>query len=1419
MRRWIRSLLLAVLCCLAVPGIAAAQADVITGRVLGPDGQPLVGARVEVISVELETTRSALTDQNGRYMLLFPDGGGRYVLRISFLGMSDIVQTLVREDEELLLANVTMQSQAIALDTITVRAQPLIPGRGQTGEQTTNLSQDLLNRLPLPDLDPSTIAQIAAGVISLGVDSLTGRINFSVAGMSDLLNQFLLDGVIMGQGGMNVPEEGVRQTSVTTNTFDVSRGGFAGGQVSMSTARGTNRAGGAFNYRFDDDALQANASANLNAFTRHNIGGAWGGPIRSNRLFYNAAFQLLRNTDHRFALSATDPLAAQRSGVSVDSIARFLDILGDDFGLPIAGQTGPYQQLGSDLRLQGRLDWNALQRRTQSHTVSVRGNLNVNEQDSTRISPLDLLQRGGDVERDSRMFGVSVQSRLRTNWTHSLNASFSESWNDAIPFVQMPEGRVRVTSDFEDGTRDTRSLTFGGNRNMPAEAYARDLQVSNELSLLVPWGHHLHRLKVGGLLQRQRDISRSTDNVFGSYSYASLADFEANRPDRYERALTERDSRTGRINAGAFLGDTWRISQPLEVTFGARWDYSRLDQKPAYNPAIESAFGRRTDVVPQASGFSPRLGFSYRMSEPQQPIRSLTGGIGVFSGRAPTGIFSQAVRQTGLPDGDTRLICIGDAVPMPDWSLFMTGGVPGPDACADGGVGVPPTFSSSAPTVTLVSPDQRMPASLRAEIGYRGQLRPAFTGNFRYLYSRGMGLWGYRDINLDESRTFTLGNESRPFFGDASGIVERTGATSLASSRRFEEFGNVFDIVSDLSSETHQLSAQIAGLLSLRTTLMVNYTLGFSRDQGAGGGGGMMGGGMGGGMMGGMGGGLVPMPPTAGSPNEREWAVAGNDRRHTFNVALSRALSPTFEIAAVARTASGSPFTPMVGGDINGDGLRNDRAFVFDPATVADPAVAEAMQRLLDAAPGRIQSCLHEQLGRIADRNSCRNGWSQSLDLRASLRPNLPRFDRRVTVSIDARNVLTGLDQVFHGRDAMRGWGEGANADPTLLNVRGFDAASRSFVYEVNEAFGQNRRGAGAMRNPFALTISARVQLGGNPAIANRGFGQGFGPLAGSFEGLMGGGMAMGMGGGGGAVMMGGGGGGGGGVLMMDGQIVRAGGVDMRAATANTDSIIDALLANPLRDVVRLSDELALPAEQVTLARALADTLDAKLIVRREELTAALTELADYSRAIQRGQVPDPQAIQRIIGRLRPHVEGAQRERLEAMRQVQRAFGDELWERLPEDVRAHAVAAQPGGMGPGIRGPGGAGGGPGGFNAVATLDRMLANPLPVLLELRDTLGLSEDQVQRVQAISNELQRSLDRRRETLGRRFDSVPAQEHGRIFAEMQSDIERARREVTQALRQVERILTPEQWQRVPEEVRNPFQGGGGVRRPGGGM
>ena len=1341
---------------LAFAAPAAAQdADILTGRVTTVDGKPLTGARVEVVSAETEIVRSVLTDPNGRYLIQFPDGGGRYLVRITYIGLGDIVQAVVRNaEEELLLTDFVMAPRAIALDAINVAAERPPPSQAGAGEQSTALTQEMLNRLPLPDLDPNTLALLAAGVVGTSADSLSGRMGFSVAGMSDLLNQITLDGVVLGEESLGVPEEGVRRTQVTTSTFDASRGGFAGGQVRMTTARGNNRSGGALSYRLDDDALQMSSSASTNPFTRHNLGGSWGGPIIRNRLFYNGSFQMGRNTRHLFALSATDPLAAQRSGVAPDSISRFLNILQMEHDFPVAGQTGAYRQLNRDYRLQGRVDWNAMQRQGQSHTVSLSGNTNINDQDSTRIRSLDLAQHGGDVERNSQLLRVAVTSRFGTTWTNNLTFSFAENWSSQTPYIEMPEGQVRVTSEFEDGTRGTSSLVFGGNRSMPQEAYSRNLQASNDVSFLLPVGGQLHRLKVGGSLDLTRNINRSTDNLFGTFTFGSLEDFQANVPERFDRSLTERRARTGSVNAGLYFGDTWRVSMPLEITIGLRWDYSRLDQKPEYNPAVEAAFGRRTDITPDAMGISPRLGFSYRLNAQGEAPKSVSGGIGLFAGRSPINIYSTAVRQTGLPSAEQRLSCIGDATPIPDWELYLTDPGAVPTTCADGGTGPDDRFSLRAPAVTLIDPDQSLPASLRLDLGYRTQLPKNFTGNFRYTYSLGMGLWGYRDINLNETNTFELGREGRPFFGDASAIVAQSGAVSYGASRIDPAFGSVYDVVSGRASQAHQFTAQVSGQLPPKLFLNVNYTLGFARDQASG---------------------SFTQATTAGNPNEAEWATSSNDRRHTVNLMASYAFTEWMELSATTRLSSGTPFTPMVNRDINGDGARNDRAYVFDPAEAGDTAVVQGMARLMSNVPGSVADCLRSQLGAIAKRNSCRNAWTESLDMRLSLRPNLPTLQRRLTLTLDTRNMLTGLDQLVNGSSGMKGWGAGQRADATLLEVKGFDPATNSFLYQVNEGFGQARRGPNSFRSPFSITLSGRIAVGGQPQMSNRGFGTRGMAGRGDFGGRMG-------------------------ARIRDGGGFGPPGMDMGAllrGTADVDSILAGVLANPVKQVLALRDSIVMTAEQHGKIQQISDTLDAQLARRRVQLEPALQQVVSTA-----GGGRSPQQIQEQLQlQIQPHVTGARREAAEAMTEVQRELTADQWQALPASLRSAVQQPQRGG-----------------FNALAFLDRMLANPLPVLLELRDTLKMTPDQVARIEKISADLQISLAKRREELGKRFDNVqPGAAQGRIFQELQPEIEKTRTEISEALKAAERVLTPEQWRQVPDPVRNPLQPQRGQRRGGG--
>ncbi|NJD10248.1 MAG: hypothetical protein FIB01_07320, partial [Gemmatimonadetes bacterium] len=274
------------------------------------------------------------------------------------------------------------------------------------------------------------------------------------------------------------------------------------------------------------------------------------------------------------------------------------------------------------------------------------------------------------------------------------------------------------------------------------------------------------------------------------------------------------------------------------------------------------------------------------------------------------------------------------------------------------------------------------------------------------------------------------------------------------------------------------------------------------------------------------------------------------------------------------------------------------------------------------------------------------------------------------------------------------------------------------------------------------------------------------------------------------------------------------GGFDLRellraGANANVDSLLGAFAVNPIERVLALKDSLRFTPEQTTSVAALSDTLAAQLTLHKVALKPMVENLLTALRGRGgAGGPPGGQVMQEVQLQIQPQLQAARRETGEALRAVQRVLTDSQWVKLPQDVRRQAQAN--------VRG--------GGFNAVQLIDRMLANPLPVLISLKDSLQFTADQLAQLAALSGGLQEKLNTRREQLGKRFDNVQQQEAGRIFGEIQPDIEKARKDVQDALKAAEKVLTKEQWKKVPEQVKNPYQGPGmggpgmgGGRRGGG--
>jgi hypothetical protein len=160
-----------------------------------------------------------------------------------------------------------------------------------------------------------------------------------------------------------------------------------------------------------------------------------------------------------------------------------------------------------------------------------------------------------------------------------------------------------------------------------------------------------------------------------------------------------------------------------------------------------------------------------------------------------------------------------------------------------------------------------------------------------------------------------------------------------------------------------------------------------------------------------------------------------------------------------------------VRGNVSADVGYGDPAFVFDPATARDGALAADMRTLLGTAPPQARECLSAQIGQVATRNSCRGPWTASLDLWLIKSSWFVIGAQRAHAQVFLKNALGAIDYLMHGKDGRHGWGDEQWSDATLLTVRGFDPGARRYAYSVNPRFGATD-GMGVMfRNPFSLTF------------------------------------------------------------------------------------------------------------------------------------------------------------------------------------------------------------------------------------------------------------------------------------------------------------------------------------------------------------
>jgi hypothetical protein len=218
---------------------------------------------------------------------------------------------------------------------------------------------------------------------------------------------------------------------------------------------------------------------------------------------------------------------------------------------------------------------------------------------------------------------------------------------------------------------------------------------------------------------------------------------------------------------------------------------------------------------------------------------------------------------------------------------------------------------------------------------------------------------------------------------------------------------------------------------------------------------------------------------TAGDPFAIERGQPLQTRRHTLTMRWSDfPIHDIVYLTAVVQASSGLPYTPMIATDVNGDGANNDRAFIPNPATTTDTSLGRAMKSLLSSGTAAARDCLIRQFDRLATRGSCRGPWTITNALQIKFNPQKIGVPKRATVALTILNPLGLADLAINGADGVRGWGQRVPPDQNLLFVRGFDAASRQFKYDVNQTFGSTRPRQWMARTLPYLSLTVSLDLG-----------------------------------------------------------------------------------------------------------------------------------------------------------------------------------------------------------------------------------------------------------------------------------------------------------------------------------------------------
>jgi outer membrane receptor protein involved in Fe transport len=813
----------AALLLLAAAPLFAQSAGVagISGVVKDPSGAVVQKAKVVISSLSQGVIRTLDTNSEGVFTAPVLTPGPGYEVKVTASGFADYdAQGIVLQVGENLDLRVGLTvGQTATLIDVSAAAQMVEDTKTElSGVVDSRSIQDL----PINGRRVDSFVLLTPGVSN---DGNFGLLTFrGVAGQ----NSFLVDGTDTTESFYNenagrtriasqISQDAVQEFQVVSSNYSAEYGRAMGGIVNTVTKSGSNafHGGGFWFYRSTGFDARDPFASFVPSEKRNQAGGTIGGAIKKDKLFFFLSTEVTRRNF---------PMVSSLSSVAVNPTTQSWISCGVASGttpaatpaqcaaintlLPRFYSSIP-RTLDQELYL-GKLDYHLSERNTLSASFNFLHDKSPNgiQTGVSSTSGSALTGNGDDF--------VTVRNG-HVAWTFIPTSTFVNDF------------RVAMASDRQADTFDNSELGQGLGY-LQVSVNGTSLGPANYLPRIEPsetrfqfqdnatWTKGTHTIKFGMDIATTEDYVYYISGAFGTYTYQTVnafaLDYSGNTTgaknwQKYAQTFGNPVVDYRQQDYGFYLQDQWRATDRLSVLLGARYEYSALPQPTVCNHDYPGT----CHVPSPPTNLAPRLGLTYRLNDKT----ILQAGYGMFFARFQGGTIDNLFT-TGNGLYQTS-VSLANTV-----SAQVAAGPVFPNALST----IPTGASVSAASLQFLAPNLKTPYSEQGNIGIQRQLTSDISLNVSYIWSRGIQLYGVRDLNLPTGTTnytYTIDDVN----GNAVGSYTTPVVTG---SRPDPRYGGVYYDDNGVNSYYHGLAVQANKRFKHGLQALLSYTWSHEIDDG-----------------------------------------------------------------------------------------------------------------------------------------------------------------------------------------------------------------------------------------------------------------------------------------------------------------------------------------------------------------------------------------------------------------------------------------------------------------------------------------------------------------------------------------------------------------------------------------------------------